>query len=286
MLNTFKITLSQRRIRVSQVACLLIMIGVSAITVLPFLFMVSTSLTESYVMMSYPPRLLPPNPTLDNYYNIIFQFQGGLFGRWFFNSAFTTAAITIGCVLLSTLAGYLFAKKEFIGRDVVFTLILATLMVPGAVTLIPAFQVTRALSLYDTYGALIVPGLASPIGIFMMRQFISSLPTELIEAAKIDGASEMGIFWQIIIPLSKPGMAALGIFTALGAWNSLLWPLVVLRSTEMHTLVVGLATIQGQFVVNYGLVMAGSVLTILPMLVLYVLFQPYFVEGLRLGYGR
>lgn len=286
MLNTFKITLSQRRIRVSQVIWLLIMVGVSAVTVLPFLFMASTSLTESYVMMSYPPRLLPPNPTLDNYYNIIFQFQGGLFGRWFFNSALTTAAVTIGCVLLSTLAGYLFAKKEFIGRDVVFTLILATLMVPGAVTLIPAFQVTRMLSLYDTYGALIVPGLASPIGIFMMRQFISSLPSELIEAAKIDGASEIGIFWRIIMPLSKPGMAALGIFTALGAWNSLLWPLVVLRSTEMHTLVVGLATIQGQFVVNYGLVMAGSVLTILPMLVLYVLFQPYFIEGLRIGYGR
>lgn len=286
MFGALKIAIPRRRIRVSQVIWLLVMVGVSIVTVLPFLFMASTSLTESYVMMSYPPRLLPPNPTLDNYYNIIFQFQGGLFGRWFFNSAFTTAAITIGCVFLSTLAGYLFAKKEFIGRDVVFTLILATLMVPGAVTLIPAFQVTRALNLYDTYGALIVPGLASPIGIFMMRQFISSLPTELIEAAKIDGASEIGIFWRIIMPLSKPGMAALGIFTALGAWNALLWPLVVLRSTEMHTLVVGLATIQGQFVVNYGLVMAGSVLTVLPMLVLYMLFQPYFIEGLRLGYGR
>jgi len=265
---------------------MLVIVSISIVTVLPFLFMASTSLTESYVMMSYPPRLIPPNPKLDNYINIIFQFQGGLFGRWFFNSAFTTAAITIGSVLLSTLAGYLFAKKEFVGRDLVFTLILATLMVPGAVTLIPAFQVVRNFQLYDTYGALIIPGLASPVGIFMMRQFISSLPTELIEAAKIDGASEIGIFWRIIIPLSKPGMAALGIFIALGAWNGFLWPLVVLRSTEMHTLVVGLATIQGQFVVDYGLVMAGSVLAVLPMLVLYVLFQPYFIEGLRLGYSR
>jgi multiple sugar transport system permease protein len=119
-----------------------------------------------------------------------------------------------------------------------------------------------------------------------MRQFISSLPTELIEAAKIDGASELRVFWSVVIPLSKPAMAALGIFTLINAWNDFLWPLVVLRTNTMRTLVVGLATVQSEFNINYGLVMAGSVLTVLPLLLLYLLFQPYFVEGLRMGYGK
>lgn len=120
----------------------------------------------------------------------------------------------------------------------------------------------------------------------MMRQFISSLPTALIEVAKIDGAGELRIFWSIIVPLSAPGMAALGIFTVINAWNAFLWPLVVLRANEMRTLVVGLATVQSEFNINYGLVMAGSVLTVVPLLILYLVFQPYFVEGLRMGYGK
>jgi ABC-type glycerol-3-phosphate transport system permease component len=142
------------------------------------------------------------------------------------------------------------------------------------------------LHLYGTYWGLIVPGLASPIGIFMMRQFISGLPSEVIEAAKIDGASEMRIFLQIVVPLSKPAMAALGIFTGVTAWNDFLWPLVMLPKATMRTLPVGLATIQGQFVADYGMIMAGSVMTVLPMVVLYVLFQRQFVAGLRTGYGR
>jgi multiple sugar transport system permease protein len=184
------------------------------------------------------------------------------------------------------LSGYIFAKKEFYGRDIIFSLLLSTLMVPGAVTLIPAFLMVNKLGLFNTYWALIIPGLASPFGIFMMRQFIQSLPSELIEVSKIDGASELRIFWSIIIPLSMPAMAALGIFTVINAWNAFLWPLVVLRSNTMRTLVVGLATVASEFNINYGLVMAGSVLTVLPMLVLYILFQPYFVEGLRMGYGK
>ena len=160
------------------------------------------------------------------------------------------------------------------------------MMVPNAVTLIPAFLMINKLGLFNTYWAIIIPALSSAFGIFMMRQYISSLPTELIESAKMDGASELRIFWSIIIPLSLPGMAALGIFTVMNAWNAFVWPLVVLRSNDMRTLVVGLATVQSEFNINYGLVMAGSVLTVLPLLVLYIVFQPYFVEGLRLGYGK
>ena len=277
---------SKRTARMWVALSYLIMFLISIATVVPFLFMFSTSLTQSFTMMSYPPRLIPDNPSLSNYWTIIFDFQNGLFPRWFFNTIFTTLCITAGSLLLNTLAGYIFAKKEFYGKHVVFILLLSTMMVPGAVTLIPAFLMINKLGLFNTYWALILPALASPFGIFMMRQFIASLPSELIEVSKIDGASELRIFWSIIIPLSLPGMAALGIFTVINAWNSFLWPLVVLRSSNMRTLVVGLATVQSEYRPEYGLIMAGSVLTVLPLLILYVAFQPYFVEGLRLGYGK
>lgn len=286
MAATFGGIQSRRSSMTWQTICYILMILISVVTVVPFLFMASTSFTKSFTMMSYPPTLIPENPSWDNYYDIIFVFQEGLFPRWFFNTLFTTLCITMGSLFLNTLSGYIFAKKEFYGKNVVFSLLLATLMVPGAVTLIPAFLMVNRLGLFNTYWALIIPGLASPFGIFMMRQFISSLPTELIESAKIDGASELRTFWSIIIPLSTPAMAALGIFTVINAWNNFLWPLVVLRSNTMRTLVVGLATVQSEFNINYGLVMAGSVLTVLPMLILYILFQPYFVEGLRMGYGK
>ncbi len=286
MSATFGGIRSRRENMLWQALFYLIMIGISVATVVPFLFMASTSFTKSFTMMTYPPTLIPKNPSLNNYYEIMFTFQEGLFGRWFFNTLFTTGMITVGGLFLNTLSGYIFAKKEFYGKDIVFSLILATLMVPGAVTLIPTFQIINMLGLFNTYWALIIPGLSSAFGIFMMRQFISSLPTELIEVSKIDGASELRIFWSIIIPLSTPAMAALGIFTVINTWNAFLWPLVVLRSNTMRTLVVGLATVQSEFNINYGLVMAGSVLTVLPMLILYILFQPYFVEGLRMGYGK
>ena len=263
-----------------------LMILISVATVVPFLFMASTSFTKSFTMMSYPPQLIPENPSLDNYFEIMFNFQDGIFPRWFFNTVFTTVAITGGSLILNTLAGYIFAKKEFYGKNFIFALLLSTLMVPRAVTLIPAFLIVNRLGLFNTYWALILPALASAFGIFMMRQFIMSLPSELIESAKIDGASELRIFWSIVMPLSTPAMAALGIFTVINTWNDFLWPLVVLRSNTMRTLVVGLATVQSEFNINYGLVMAGSVLTVLPMLVLYIAFQPYFVEGLRMGYGK
>jgi len=277
---------SKRQTAIGLVIAYVVMGGMSIMTVIPFLFMFSTSFTKSFSMMTYPPTLIPSNPTLENYYEVLFVFQNGLFPRWFLNTVFTTAAITIGSLLLNTLSGYIFAKKDFFGKQVLFALLLSTMMVPVAVVLIPSFQIIRMLNLFNTYWALIIPALATPFGIFMMRQFITTLPSDLIEVAKIDGAGELRIFWSIIVPLSTPGMAALGIFTLMNAWNAFLWPLVVLRSNEMRTLVVGLAGVQGEFSVNYGMVMAGSVLTVLPLLVLYLFFQPYFVEGLRLGYGK
>lgn len=286
MALAFARRLARVRLSGSQIALYLLLGALSVATVVPFLFMAATSFTQSFTMMTYPPTLIPDNPSWDNYREIIFVFQKGLFPRWFFNTVFTTALITGGSLLLNTLSGYIFAKKEFWGRDLLFSLLLATMMVPVAVVLLPSFQIIRAFRLFNTYWALIIPMLATPFGIFMMRQFISSLPTALIEVAKIDGAGELRIFWSIIVPLSAPGMAALGIFTVINAWNAFLWPLVVLRANEMRTLVVGLATVQSEFNINYGLVMAGSVLTVVPLLILYLVFQPYFVEGLRMGYGK
>src|SRR5262249_50990254 len=153
----------------------LVMIAISIATVVPFLFMLSTAFAHSTTMMSLPPRFWPKEPTLDNFSNIIFQFEGGLFPRWFLNTVFTTAAITVGGLILNTLSGYIFAKKQFYGRDLVFAIILATLMVPNAVTLIPAFLIVNKLKLFNTYWALIIPALSSAFGIFMMRQYISSL---------------------------------------------------------------------------------------------------------------
>ena len=286
MALAFARRLARVRLSGSQIALYLLLGALSVATVVPFLFMAATSFTQSFTMMTYPPTLIPDNPSWDNYREIIFVFQKGLFPRWFFNTVFTTALITGGSLLLNTLSGYIFAKKEFWGRDLLFSLLLATMMVPVAVVLLPSFQIIRVFRLFNTYWALIIPMLATPFGIFMMRQFISSLPTALIEVAKIDGAGELRIFWSIIVPLSAPGMAALGIFTVINAWNAFLWPLVVLRANEMRTLVVGLATVQSEFNINYGLVMAGSVLTVVPLLILYLVFQPYFVEGLRMGYGK
>jgi len=286
MAATFGGVQNRRQTRVWQIVWYLLMILISVATAVPFLFMASTSFTQSFTMMTYPPTLIPDNPSLSNYYEIIFQFQEGMFPRWFFNTLFTTLCITVGSLFLNTLAGYIFAKKEFYGKNFVFALLLATLMVPRAVTLIPAFLMINKLGLFNTYWAIIIPELSTAFGVFMMRQFISSLPSELLEVAKIDGAGELRTFWSIVVPLSTPAMAALGIFTVINAWNAFLWPLIVLRANTMRTLVVGLATVQSEFNINYGLVMAGSVLTVLPMLILYILFQPYFVEGLRMGYGK
>jgi multiple sugar transport system permease protein len=263
-----------------------VVLGMIAVaTVVPFLFMISTSFTESYAVMSYPPRLIPPNPSLDNYLGIL-TFKDGIFYRWFFNTALVTVVGTGIALILNSLAGYVFAKKEFVGRDFLFALILSTLMVPGAVTLLPSFKIIRDLGMYNTYLALIVPSMATVMGIFLMRQFIGTLPTELIEAATIDGCGELGIFRRIILPLCKPPLGAMGIFLALGHWNAFLWPLVATRTGEMRTLTVGLATMRTETWINYGLVMAGATLTLLPILLFYLFFQRYFIEGLRLGVSK
>ena len=218
--------------------------------------------------------------SLDNYRAL---FAHASMGRWFINSVLVCAVITLLHLLFDSLAGYAFAKKKFRGRSLVFGLIVATMMIPGQVLMVPLFILLSRMGLVDTLTAVVLPALAGPFGIFMMRQHIKSIPDELLDAARIDGCSEARIFFSIILPLSAPMLATLGIFVFVTHWNAYLWPLIVLYSNEVYTLPVGLATLQGKHTVNYGLLMAGASLAALPMLVAFICFSRAFVKGLTAG---
>ena len=218
--------------------------------------------------------------SLENYRAL---FEHSSMGRWFLNSIFVCSVITLIHLLFDSLAGYAFAKKEFSGRSLVFALIVATMMIPGQVLMVPLFILLSRLGMVDTLTAVVLPALAGPFGIFMMRQHIKSIPNELLDAARIDGCSEGRIFFSIILPLSAPMLATLGIFVFVTHWNAYLWPLIVLYSSKAYTLPVGLATLQGKHTVNYGLLMAGASLAALPMILAFLCFSRAFVKGLTAG---
>jgi multiple sugar transport system permease protein len=181
------------------------------------------------------------------------------------------------------MAGYAFAKKRFPGSNVVFYMYIASMMIPGQVTLVPLFLIMSKLNFLDSYWGLILPGIAGPFGVFLMKQFLSTLPTSLIEAATIDGCGELQIFRQIVLPLSKPGLAVLGIFTFMGQWNEFLWPLIITNSSKMRTLPVGLALLQEELPMQYGLLMAAATYAAIPMIIIFMMFQKYFLKGITVG---
>ncbi|HQY91725.1 MAG: carbohydrate ABC transporter permease [Caldilineaceae bacterium] len=248
------------------------------IMVAPFLLMVLVSLLPltAFMRQEFSLSIL----TLDNYFE---TFQAVPFGRYYFNSIFVTVTVTVGRVLISSLAAFAFARLRFRGREAIFLFYLATLMIPFPVTLIPNFLIVKNLGWYDTYLALIVPGLFSVLSVFLLRQYYRSLPLDLDEAARIDGASSLRIWWQVIVPLSGPVLATLAIFDFQGVWNDFLWPLVVTTSEEMRTLPVGLAAFVGQYVTSWNLLMAGAVIALLPVLLIYIIAQNWFVKGITLS---
>ncbi len=203
--------------------------------------------------------------------------------RWFVNTVLVCVAATVLHVLFDAMAGYAFARKEFAGKSLIFWLVLGTMMIPGQVLIVPLFLLMRNFGLIDTLAAVILPSLSSPFGIFMMRQFMRNLPRDLLDAARIDGCSEFGIFWRIVVPISAPAMATLGIFVFMSTWNAFLWPLVVLFSAENYTLSVGLATLQGKHTIDYGLLMAGATVTALPMILAFLFMSRFVVRGLSAG---
>jgi multiple sugar transport system permease protein len=268
------------RLKWNQVVLHLVLLAGSIIMLLPFIWMLSTSLKTPAEIFTYPPVWIPSDIAWENYTRTVTIMP---FGRFYFNSLVVAAAVTTLQLLVSSLGAFAFARMRFWGRNALFLLYLATLMIPFHVILIPNFIIIRFLGWFDTYQALILPPAFSAFSTFLLRQYFLGLPLELDEAARIDGASSLRIWWQIILPLSSPVMAALTIFTFLNAWNDFLWPLVVTRSLEMRTLPVGLTAFQGQFKVEWHLLMAGAVIAMLPVLIVYILAQRKFVEGITLS---
>lgn len=257
----------------------IILLGGAITMVIPFIWMLSTSLKTNLEVFNIPPTIIPPSPQWQNYIEI---FKVVPFGRWFLNSVFITVTHTILYLLIASLAGFTFARLRFPGRDLIFTLYLATLMVPGEVTLIPKFILMKELHLIDTFAALIVPGVFNAYGVFLLRQFFMTLPESLEEAAILDGASYFRIYWNIVLPLAGPALATLGIFSFMGAWNDFLWPLIVINSENMKPLSVGLASFHGLYETNWPYLMAASTVALIPIILVFVVAQKYFVKGIAL----
>ena len=249
-----------------------------ALMVGPFLWMVLGSLKPESDFLRNPPTFLPSAPTTDNYGRLFDQLN---FPQFFFNSAVIALAITVGTLIFCPMLGYALAKLRWHGKRVVMALVLATLMVPAGITLIPNFILMSNLGLVNSYPGLILPFLAGPFGVFLMRQFMLGIPDELLEAARMDGANEFRTFWSVVMPIATPVLATLGILTFLGSWNSFIYPLVMATEPQMYTLPVALATFAtGQYQADHGMLMAGSVILVVPVLVVFILFQRWITEGI------
>lgn len=258
-----------------------LILGIWAVsTLFPLYWMVQTSFTPEEDIRQIPPKLFPSRPTLKNFRDLLTYSQ---IWNWSANSLIISVSITVGAIFVCSMAAYALAKMDFKGKRLLFTAIVSTIMVPPQVTLLPAFLLINRFGLLDTLWAVIIPSLASPYTIFMMRQFMLSISQDYIDAARIDGATEWRIYWSIILPMSKPVIAAASIFTFISSWNAFLWPLIVLNTPSKYPLTVGLATLQRLELTQFGLQMAGSMFSAIPMIVIFFAFQKYFVKGLMTG---
>lgn len=266
--------------RRERLAILAILVPVAIIGLFPMYWMVTTALTPSSAAIRVPPSLVPLDASTENLAEL---FRQAPILLWAFNSLVIAVAIMVCHVVFDSMAGYAFAKKRFPGKNLMFLLIVSSLMVPVEVTLVPRFILVTRLGLDDNLLGVILPSIADVFGIFLMRQFIRTLPTELEEAARVDGANEWHVFWRVIMPLSRPAVATVAIFSFVGAWNAFLWPLIVLSKRELLTLPVGVALLQQEFSTNIGLQMAGAAVGAIPTIVLFLFFQRQFLEGVRVG---
>jgi multiple sugar transport system permease protein len=257
-----------------------LLITAAAITLFPLFWMVSTSLMPPGESTTFPPPLLPSHATLGNYREL---FAHAGLGRYLANSVLLATAATLVSLVFNVSAGYAFAKLRFAGRDRIFKLLLGALVIPGQVAMVPLFLLLKHMGLVNNYGGVIVPAMASIFGIFLVRQYALSIPNELLEAARIDGASEFRIFRVIVVPLLKPIIVTLAVFTLLATWNDFMWPLIVLTDNDLYTLPVALASLSREHVQDDEMMMAGSVVTILPVLAVFLLLQRYYLQGLMAG---
>lgn len=256
-------------------------LGLGAVaTLAPLLWMVSASFMPTGEATEIPPRLLPSVPTLEHYRDLFTRLE---LGRHLWSSTLIATSATVISLFLNSMAGYAFAKLRFAGRDRVFRLLLAALVIPAQVSMLPLFLLLKEMHLINTTMAAIVPGMASVFGIFLVRQYALAIPDTLLDAARIDGAGELRIYWSLVLPFCRPVLVTLALFTFMGTWNDFLWPLIVLADDDLYTLPVALANLLGEHAQDTELMMAGSVLTVLPVLVLFVALQRQYVAGIMAG---
>jgi multiple sugar transport system permease protein len=248
--------------------------------IFPFLWTISTSLKNINEVFVFPPTLFGERIQWENYLRISDRFP---FDIYFVNSLKITVIVVIAQLITSSMAGFVFARLRFRGRDLLFGLYLATMMIPAQVTIIPNFIVMRTYGLVDTHMSLILPHLVSAFGTFLLRQFFLAIPTALEDAAKIDGCTPFGTYWRIFVPLSKPAMATLGVFVSMGTWNDFLGPLVFINTQAKMTLPLGLASMQGLYSTDWPVLMAGTVLTLIPVITIFLLAQDFFIKGVTLS---
>lgn len=247
------------------------------IVIMPFIWMVLGSLKTQGELLRVPPSFFPESPSLDNFARLFDRLS---FGRYFYNSTVVAVVVTFSNLMFCSMLGYALAHLNFPGKRIIFGAVLGTLMIPGLVTFIPQFVLVVNMGLGNTLTALFLPFLVGPFGVFLMRQYFLGMPRDILEAGRLDGASEICIFFRLFLPLAGPALATLGILTFLASWNNFLWPLVVAATEETYTLPVALALVStGQNQTDYGLLLAGASVVVLPILVVFLFFQRYFIEG-------
>ena len=252
----------------------------AAVATFPMLWMLSASLMPAGEASTYPPRLLPREITFEHYATLFTRLN---LGRYFVNSTIIAVAVTAISLVVNSMAGYAFAKLRFRARDRFFRILATGLVIPVQVSMLPLFLLMKQLGLINTYWGVIIPGMASIFGIFLIRQYAFSIPDDLLDAARIDGAGEFRIYWSIVVPTITPILATLAIWTFLSTWNDFMWPLIVLSDESHYTLPVALANLVGEHVQDTELMMAGSVLTILPVMLVFLFLQRYYIQGIMMG---
>jgi alpha-1,4-digalacturonate transport system permease protein len=247
------------------------------IFIFPVIWVLLSSLKDSTELYSWPPKVFPENPTLENF---IASFQKGNFGLYFLNSAFVTVTATILTLLINTMAGYALAKYRFKGDTFLLIGFISTLMIPLEVIMTPIFSVISKLGLYNSLWGIIIPPAATPTGVFLIRQYLLTVPDELLEAARIDGAGEWKIFWKLIVPIATPVISVLAIFSFMWRWDDFIWPLIVISDPTKYTIQLALSNFIGEYNVDWGSLLAMSVVTMIPILIVFLIFQKQFIQGM------
>jgi multiple sugar transport system permease protein len=265
---------------VSRILLYIVLVFFALFFILPVAWMFVTAIKP--YQETFLPNWIPQAPTFENFRKIFTDPTVPAI-RWFFNSLGLASVFTMLILLIDSLAGYAYARMEFPGRNLLFGLLLATLVMPGLMFLVPNYITVRTLGLLNNYAGVLLPGLAGVFGVFFMRQFFQGIPKELEEAARIDGAGVWTTFFRVVLPLAKGALATLGVITFMASWNDFLWPLLIMNKRELQTLPVGLATLQGQFTFDYGVLMAGAAVTAVPVLLIYLFLQRYIVQSVAMS---